>query len=183
MSSTSPSRILVDHIYGTDNHNHHFPSQGEVIVVSLSQPLFGPVSGPDLPPENYHHAVVIDFNVHVSDSIIKITVLPIPAHSVIDSTSGLSSTSWLLSQPADYQRLHIPVPYEQIPPVMQPHPPFPTPVHFGDPIEVGGWKNCRPSWVLVVPLLIELTFTTKVRIEFPWRQVLLTDISDIVQVL
>jgi hypothetical protein len=50
--SASPSRILVDHTYA----DNYFPSQGEVIVVSLSQYLFGPVSalgsGHDLPPED-----------------------------------------------------------------------------------------------------------------------------------
>lgn len=185
--STSPSRILVDHTYA----DNYFPSQGEVIVVSLSQPLFGPVSalgsGHDLPPEvahhDYLHVVVIDVNVHPFESIIKFTVLPIPAYSAIDSTSGLSSTSWLFSQPADYQKLHIPVPYEEIPSVMQTHPPFPTPAQFGDAIEVGGWKNRIPSWILVVPMVTEVKFTTKVCIEFSWRQVLLTDISDPVHVL
>ena len=80
MLSTSPSRILVGHTYATDNH---IPSQGEVIVVRLSQPLFGPGStlgsGRDLPSRNYHHAVVIDLNLHVFDSIITLTVLPMPA--------------------------------------------------------------------------------------------------------
>jgi hypothetical protein len=62
--------------------------------------------------------------VHVFESIITLTVLPMPVYSAIDPISGLSSTSWLLSQlePADYQKLHIPVPYKQMAPVMQLHP-------------------------------------------------------------
>jgi hypothetical protein len=75
------------------------------------------------------------------------------------------------------------VPYEEIPSVTQTHPPFPNPAQFGDAIEVGGWKNRIPSWILVVPMVTEVKFTTKVCIEFSWRQVLLTDISDPVQVL
>jgi hypothetical protein len=68
-----------------------------------------------------------------------------------DPISGLSSTSWLLSQPADFRKLHIPMPYEQIPSLMQQHPVFPTPAQFGEPLEVGGWKNSKPSWVQVMP--------------------------------
>jgi hypothetical protein len=168
MSSASPSRIHVTHTYATDNH---FPSKGEVIIVRLSQDLFGPGStlgtARDLPSDatcrNYHHAVVIDVLLNVFQSIILFTVLPMPAYSGTDPISGLTSTSWLLSQPADYQKLHIPMPYEQIPLLTQPQPPFPTPAEFGDPIEAGGWKHRRPSWIQVVPSLTTLKFTTKVR--------------------
>jgi hypothetical protein len=188
MSSASPSRILVSHTYATDSH---LPSNGEVIVVRLSQDLFGPGStlgsARDLPSHatrrNYHLAIVIDINLNVFESIITLTVLPMPAYSATDPISGLSSTSWLLSQPADYQKLHIPVPYEQIPPLTRPHPPFPTPVQFGDPIEMGGWKNRTPSWIQVVPMLTPLKYTTKVRNKFSRRQVLLANISDTVQML
>jgi hypothetical protein len=188
MSSTSPSRILVGHAYATDNY---LPGEGEVIVVRLSQALFGPGStlgsARDLPSHanrhSYHHAVVIDLTLNVFESTITLTVLPMPAYSAIDPISGLSSTSWLLSQPADYQKLHIPVPYEQIPPITPPHPPFPTPAQFGDPIEVGGWKDRKPSWIQVVPMLTKLKYTTRVRIELSSRQVLLTNIFNIVQVL
>jgi len=113
---------------------------------------------------------------------MEFTIFPIPAYSAIDPISGLSSTRWLLSQPADYQNMHIPVPYEKILPVV--HPPFPTPAQFGDPIEVGGWKDSKPSWILAVPMLTELKFTTKVCIEFSWRQVVCSPtFIDAVQVL
>ena len=96
--------------------DNHFPSEGEIIVVCLSEPLFGPGStlgsGRDLPShatrQNYHHVVAIGLKFNVFKSIIMFTVLPMPAYSAIDPISGLSSTSWSLSQPADYQRLHIP---------------------------------------------------------------------------
>jgi hypothetical protein len=170
MSSTTPARTLVTRMYATENH---FPSHGEVIVVRLDQDLLGPGStlgsGRDLPSHatrhNYHHAVVIEASFGLYDHILRFTVLPMPAYSAIDTISGLSSTKWLLSQPADFQNLHIPVPFEVLP-VTQLHPPFPTPAQFGDGIEMGGWKDCRPSWIQAVPMLTHLTATTKVRIEF-----------------
>jgi len=113
MSSTLPSHILVDHVYATDNH---LPSEGEVIVVHL-EAVFGPGStlgsGRDLASHathhKCHHAVAIGLKLNVFKSVITLTVLPMPAYSAIDPISGLSSMSWLLSQPADYQELHIPV--------------------------------------------------------------------------
>ena len=129
---------------------------------------------------NYHHAVVIDGSLDMCQPILTLTVLPMVAYSAIDPISGLSSTRWLLGQPADYQNMHIPVPYEQIPPVTPPHPPFPTPAQFGDGIELGGWKARRPSWIQAVPMFTQLTPTTKVR---PGGRYWLTNISDIVQVL
>lgn len=180
MSST-PSYILVDHIYAIDKH---LPSKGEVIVVPLLQALPGPgctlgsVRGHPS-HANYHHAVVISIILDVSEFMIMLIVLPMPAYSAIDPISGLSSTSWLLSQPADYQKVHIPVPHEPIPPIS----PFPTPAQFGDPIEAGGWKDRRPRWIQVVPMITEFEYTTKVLIEFSWRQLLLTNISEAVQML
>ncbi|KAN0113614.1 hypothetical protein V8E52_007540 [Russula decolorans] len=44
--------------------------------------------------------------------------------------------------------------------------PFLTPAQFGDPIEVGGWKDCRPSWIIAVPMLTDLTFMILSRDEF-----------------
>lgn len=82
-----------------------------------------------------------------------------PSYSAADLTSGLSSTSWLLSQPVDFQLQHIPVPYE-LSSLTQPQPPFSTPARFGDPLEVRGWKDRRPSWVLAVPQVTELTHTS-----------------------
>lgn len=186
--SSSSSHVLVGHTYATDNH---LPSEGEIIVVRLSQDLSGPGStlgsARDLPSRstrrNYHHAVVIDLSLNVFESTITLTVFPMPAYSATDPTSGLSSTSWLLDQPVDFQKLHIPVPHEQIPPLTPPHPPFPTPAQFGDPIKAGGWKNHKPSWIQAVPMLAKLKYVTKVCIEFFWRLVLLTNISDTVQVL
>ena len=146
MSSSSPSSILVSYTYATDKY---FPRNGEVIVLRLPQVHFGPGStlgsGRDLASHDYHHAVVIDSRVDVHDSLLMLTVLPMPAYSAIDPISGLSSTSWLLSQPADYRKLHIHVPHEHTPLVPQPHPLFPTPAQFRDPVEFGGWKDRRPS--------------------------------------
>ena len=73
------------------------------------------------------------------------------------------STPW----PAYYfKNLHIPLSYEM--PLLTaqlstpPDPPFPTPVAFGDFLEVGGWKDKRPSWVVAVLQLVPLKFTTQV---------------------
>jgi hypothetical protein len=165
MSSTSPARILIDHTYAADKH---LPYIGEVIVVPLFQAFFGPgsiigngngCSLPSRPHHNYHHAVVlgIELRISASGTIIIFTFLPIPSYSAIDPLSGLSSTCWLHSQPTDFQELHVPVPYKQLL-----HPPSPTPVEFGDPIEAGGWTSSLPSWILVVPLLSEFKTTTKV---------------------
>jgi hypothetical protein len=80
----------------------------------------------------------------------------------------------LLDQPTDFQKLHIPMPYEASP--AQSHPPFPTPEDFGDPLEVGGWKDRKPSWVQVVPQVAELKHTTKVRNDFYRRRALLSNV-------
>jgi len=58
---------------------------------------------------------------------------------------------------------HIPVPYEQAPALVQADP-FPTPVQFGDPLEIGGWKDRRPSWVEGVERRANLGFQNTVRI-------------------
>lgn len=186
----SSFHVLVDHIYATDKH---LPNIGEVIVVCFPQDLFGPGSTLDstrnLPSHshptrrNYYHAVVIGALRDLFRSTIIFTVLPMPDYSDVDPISGLSSTSWLLSQPVDYQNVHIPVPYEQIHPVTQPHLPFPTPAQFGDPIGAGGWKDDRPRWIQDVPMLIEVEYTTKVCVEFSLKQELLTNISGTVPVL
>ena len=174
MSSASPAHILVSHRYATDGC---LPSVGEIIVVRLAQDLFGPgsqiESSHSLPSRatrhNYHHAVA--FGVSLEASIIFLTVLPMPMYSFIDPVSGLSSTSWLLDQPGDYQQRHIPVPYEEDPILTPPHPLFPTPARFGDPLQIGGWKNSRPSWVQAVPQVTDLKYTTTARILFCFGQV------------
>jgi len=166
MSSALPSRVLVSHKYGTDKH---LPVEGEIIVIRLSQDLFGPgsiiESSRSLPSRvnrhNYHHAVVVGIGFTVSPEVlILFTVLPMPAYSFTDPASGLASTSWLLDQADDFQQLHISVPYEQAPTLMQPHPPFPTPAEFGDPLQMGGWKPSKPSWVQAVPQTAGLKYTT-----------------------
>jgi hypothetical protein len=167
MSSASPSHILVSHKYATDGY---LPSVGEIIVVRLSQDLFGPgseiESSRNLPSRatrhNYHHAVVLGVSLKVS--LVLFTVLPMPAYSLTDPVSGLSSTSWLLNQADDFQQQHIPVPYEEDPTLTQSHPPFPTPARSGDPLQIGGWKNSRPSWVQAVPQVTNLKYTTTVHI-------------------
>ena len=75
-----------------------------------------------------------------------------------DPVSGLSSISWLLAQPDAFQRLHIPVP-------------FPAPAGFGTPLQIGGGKNSRPSWVQAVPQVTELKETTTVRVLLCWADV------------
>ena len=100
---------------------------------------------------NYHHAVVIRI-VMARDGHVSFTILPMPAYSSADPGSGLSSTSWLLAQPDDFQRLHIPVPFEED----HTHTLFPTPAGFGTPLQISGWKSTRPSWVQAVPQAIEL---------------------------
>ncbi|KIM44025.1 hypothetical protein M413DRAFT_373633 [Hebeloma cylindrosporum] len=117
MSSTLPCHVLVSHRYGTDGH---LPSRGEVVVIRLSEDLFGPGSildsGRTLPSgvnrHNYHHAVVVDTGLMVvPEHLVVLTVFPMPAYSLPDPVSGLSSTWWLLEQADDFQQLHIPVPY------------------------------------------------------------------------
>ena len=170
MSSASPSHILVSHKYGADNH---LPDEGEIIVIRLSEDLFGPgsiiESSSNLPSDanrhNYHHAVVLKVGLMVvPEVLVFFTVLPMPAYSFPDPVSGLSSTSWLLDQADDFQQLHIPVPYEQAPTHMQAHPPFPTPAEFGDPLQMGGWKHGKPCWVQAVPQVASLKYTTTVGI-------------------
>jgi hypothetical protein len=185
MSSASPSRFLVNHKYA---ETKHLPTEGEVIVLHLSQALVGPgsiIASHNQPSHvtrrNYHHAVVLGFSFHAFRPLLFFTVLPMPYYSAADLTSGLSSTSWLLSQPADFQLQHIPVPYEPSS-LTTPQPPFSTPARFGDPLEAGGWKDRRPSWVLTVPQVTELTHTSTVR-TLSLRQVLPSDVARAVQML
>ena len=152
---------------------------GEIFAVRFSQDLFGPGSEietcRDLPSRatryNYHYAVLSGFEM---DDDIRFTILPMPAYSAIDPVSGLSSTSWLLAQPDDFQRLHIPVAYEEDPTRTQPHPPFQTPAGFGLPLQIDGWKNTRPSWVQAVPQVTKLKETTMVRNLLCWAEQILT---------
>ena len=87
---------------------------------------------------NYRHAVVSGLSLKAS--IILLTVFPMRAYSFIDPVLDLSSTSWLLNQPGDYQQRHIPVPYEEDHILTQSHPPFPTPARFSDPLQIGGGR-------------------------------------------
>ncbi|KAF8816063.1 hypothetical protein BYT27DRAFT_7077943 [Phlegmacium glaucopus] len=171
MSST---HSLVAH---THNSDRYIPCIGEIIVVSLAMDLYGP--GSDLSTlnglptgvnkHNYHHAVVLGILIEVN--LLQFIVFPVPAYSTEDANSHLSSASWLLSQPDDFKSMHIPLPYETSAvafsdldvthPSNPPHPSFPTPVAFGDPLEVGGWKDRKPSWVLAVPQQVQLSFTTQ----------------------
>jgi hypothetical protein len=160
-----PSPTLVSYKFA---ECRTLPRLGEIIAVRLSQDLFGPgseIATRNLPSGatqyNYHHAIVLHW---VMEYTISMTILPMPAYSSTDPASGLSSTSWLLAQPEDFQRLHIPVPYDEDPTCIHPHPPFPVPAGFRGPLEIGGWKNSKPSWVQAVPQVIEMSETTTVRI-------------------
>jgi hypothetical protein len=171
MSSASPSHILVSHKYGIDEH---LPEHGEIIVIRLSEDLFGPgsviESTSNLPShatrKNYHHAVILRAGLQVGPgALVHFTVLPMPAYSFPDPVSGLSSTSWLLDQANDFQQRHIPVPHEEAPILMQqPYPTFPTPAKFGDPLQIGGWKHDKPIWVQTVPQVASFKYTTTVNI-------------------
>jgi hypothetical protein len=172
MSSASPSRVLVTYTYARDRH---LPSLGEIILLRLSQNLFGPGSiigsGHNLPSRsnqyNYHPAVVMDIAVHVYENIVGFAVCPMPAYSLTDPGSGLSSTDWLLSQADDFQQRHIPVPYEAST-LTQPR--FPTPAQFGEPLYIGGWEDRIPRWVQAVPQVAE-GYTTTVRVLFHSGQI------------
>lgn len=164
MSPASPSLTLVSYKFAECKT---LPRLGEIIPVCLSQDLFG--TGSEIATQsnlpsgatryNYHHAMVLHL---VLEDTISLTILPMPSYSSTDPVSGLSSTSWLLAQPEDFQRLHIPVPYEEDPTRTHPHPPFPEPAGFGSPLEIGGWKHSRPSWIQAVPQLVEWQETTTV---------------------
>ena len=161
-------RELVKHNFAEDRH---IPYNGEIIVVRLSQDLTGPGSTlpsvTDLPScatlRNYHHAILLSSTVPVSG--LEFIVFPVPAYSATVPISNLTSTDWLLSQPAAFQQTHIPLPFEETTPPEQAHPLFPTPVAFGEPLEVAGWKSMKPSWVQVVPQVVTLKTTTLVHIQ------------------
>jgi hypothetical protein len=171
MSSSScprATRSLVSHVYEIDGY---LPRIGEIIVVRLSQDLTGPCSDlstlRSLPSNatrrNYHSAVVSSVRTRC-DEIIEFGVFPVSSYSDVDE-SGLTSTSWVLSQTEDIQLVHIPLPHEPEPePSSQEQPRFPTPAAFGEPLYVGGWKARRPSWVLAIPQVARMKCTTKVRI-------------------
>ena len=176
MSSAPSPRTIVAHRFNSD---HYLPTPGEIIIVRLATDLHGP--GSDLSTlrglptgankHNYHHAVVASST--LAFDYLEFTVYPCPAYSTEDPISHLSSTNWLLSQPDDFKSMHIPMPYETLPtavtlgdsdvtPVPPSPPLFPTPAAFGDPLEVGGWKDRRPSWVMAVPQVVPLRYTTRV---------------------
>ena len=178
MSSAPSSRSLVAHKYDLDQY---LPRPGEIILVRLAMDLHGPGSALStlrgLPTgankHNYHHAAVVSST--LASDFLELTVFPVPAYSTEDPDSHLSSASWLLSQPDDFKNMHIPLPYETALPTpvifgdsdvtspsTPPRPSFPTPVAFGDSLEVGGWKDRRPSWVVAVPQVVPLKFTTQV---------------------
>jgi hypothetical protein len=155
---SSSVRELVKHKFAEDRH---IPYNGEMIVVRLSEDLAGPGSAlpsvTDLPSRatcrNYHRAILLSASILVSG--MEFVVFPVPAYSATDPISHLTSTDWLLSQPAAFQRTHIPLLFEETTPHEQPQPLFPTPVAFGESLKVGGWKNRRPSWVQVVPQVVK----------------------------
>jgi hypothetical protein len=162
---------FVSHQYGEDGF---LPSVGEVIFVRLSQDLRGPGSeleirtGATAARGNDQLAVVLGASYNPSHVVFN--VLPIPSYSSTDPVTHLSSTSWLVNEPDHFQQLHIPVPYEEDPSRAQPHLLFPTPAPFGDPLEIGGWKNSRPSWVLAVPHTAEVKHSMTVRIlDYLWK--------------
>jgi len=158
MSSVSPTRV-VSHQYGEDGF---LPSVGEVIFVRLPQELRGPGSELETTAGNDQLAVVLGASYNPSQVVFN--VLPITSYSSTNPVTHLSSTRWLINEPGHFQQLHIPVPHEEDPSCAQPHPPFPTPARFGDPLEFGGWKNSRPSWVLAVPQAAEVKHSMTVRI-------------------
>jgi len=168
MSSALSSHFLVSHKYATEKH---LPSVGEIILLRLSDNLFGPgsimESTGSLPSganrHNYHYSIVIGIGLKMApEFLVNFTILPMPAYSFTDPVSGLSSTRWLLDQAEDFQRLHIPVPYEEASTIMEPRPPFPTPAGFGDPLQIDGWKHSRPIWVQAMPQVAALKYTTTV---------------------
>jgi hypothetical protein len=187
MSSVS-SRTLVSHIYPIDRH---VPSLGEIILLRLSEPLFGPgsiiQSSRNLPSRanqhNYHHAVVVGINlgINVGLNTIGFTVCPMPAYSFTDPVSGLSSTDWLLNQADDFQQWHIPVPYEEASTLSQPR--FPTPRRFGEPLFIGGWKDRRPIWVQAIPQVAEKYTTTVAHLILLGGQICHAHIFSTVQML
>jgi hypothetical protein len=162
-----PLSEIVKHRFAGD---YYIPRIGEIIAVRLSEALSGPgstfPSHTDLPSRvtrhNYHHAILLSSSTLISR--LEFIVFPVPAYSATDPISHLTSTDWLLSQPAAVQLVHIPLPFEQTTPPEQVQPLFPTPVAFGEPLKVGGWKGVRPSWVQVVPQVVKLKTTTLVRI-------------------
>jgi hypothetical protein len=118
----------------------------------------------------------------LASDFLELTVFPVPAYSTEDPDFHLSSASWLLSQLDDFKNMPIPLPCETALPsavifgdseVTRPytpsHPSFPTPVAFGDPLEVGGWKDRRPSWMVAVPQVVPLKFTTRVCVTIPFE--------------
>ena len=155
-----PRRVLISHKYGEDGF---LPSVGEVIFVCLlSQGLRGPSSELETMAGDDQLAVVLGASYNPSNVVFN--VLPIPSTLPPIPVTHLSSTNWLINEPDHFQQLHIPVPHEEDPSRAQPHPPFPTPARFGDPLEIGGWKNSRPSWVLAVPQAAEVKHSMTVRI-------------------
>jgi hypothetical protein len=190
MSSATLTHSLVTHQYDLDSY---IPRWGEIILVPLAADLYGP--GSDLSTTdhcNYHKAVVL--GIFISD-FLEFTIFPIPDYSITDPKSHLSSTRWLLSQPDDFKKMHIPMPYETPFPTAAvfgdsdvthssalPQPSFPTPVAFGDPLEFGGWKDNRPSWLLAVPQLVRSKYSAEVCILF-CLVFTLTDMSTAVQKL
>jgi len=158
-------------------------SKGNVVIIRLPDDIFGPASGSVIESRlsqrrnTYHHAVVLNATMFLES--MHLELLPMPSYSSMDQ-SKKSSTDWLLTQPDEFQQLHIPVPYEED--VQPHHPPFPTPRSFGDPLHIGGWKDRRPSWVLAVPQVLDLGLESVVRILLYWEGVN-TNMSSTVQAL
>lgn len=144
------------------------PVFGEALRLRLPLPLGGPGSllNPTAPTGatryNYHTAFVQ--SISRTPTAIVLGVLPAPSFSHPDD-QGLSSATWLLRQTPSFQDRHLPLPYAELE-TNQPHPATPTPAAFGEPLDVGGWRDRRPSWIDIDGMKVELRRTTRVWVRF-----------------
>ena len=138
--SSNSVRKLVNQRFDDDRY---IPYNGEIIVVQLLKTLLVPCL----------HSLLSAICRLVSLAAIITTQLYChPKYSQL--RPYLTSTGWLLDKPADLERT--PPEHAQLI--------FPTLLHFGEPLKVGGWKSRKLSLVQVVPEVVILITTTLVRI-------------------
>lgn len=145
------------------NTDHETPQARSLIKLRLPSPLTGP-NGSSISSSavtgatrhNYHTVIVRFAFADIRQRCIHMSVWPVPAYS-----GAASSTQWLASQPLAQRNINIPFPCEVD------DEPRPTPAAFGPPLQLAGYRDRRPSWVLLQPQNFDLPYSQMVLFPLP----------------
>lgn len=167
LPSTTMTHALKRQKYADDRSP---PGLYELIKARLPNPLNGPTSitiatssvgsTQGLPGPagyhtqyRYHSAIVKGFAVDSESKLLVIDVWPVPAYSNATAEGYVSSTNWVMAQPIRDHHIPMPCLGDSV---------APTPEAFGEPLNLGGYKDWRPSWVLLQPQRVHVPFNNSV---------------------